>query len=116
MERLWRYYGNYQSFRGRVTGLPPWARAIILIAALPGIAAIALSILALLVSILALLLLTVPLYRLLSAITGSRTASAGGRFDGEMTETVMVSETADPVVEETPVRPGRRQIDVKIID
>ena len=43
-------------------------------AALPGIVLIALSVLALLVSILALLLLTVPLYRLLGALTGTRSA------------------------------------------
>ena len=39
MERLWRYYSSYQSVRGRMGGLPAWARTILLIAALPGIAA-----------------------------------------------------------------------------
>jgi len=71
MERLWRYYSNYQSFRGRMGGLPTWARTILLIAALPGIAAVALSILAFVVSLLALLLLTVPLYQLLRSLTGA---------------------------------------------
>jgi uncharacterized protein (DUF58 family) len=70
MERLWRYYSSYQSVRGRMGGLPAWARTVLLIAALPGIAAIALSILAFIVSLLALLLLTVPLYQLLRALTG----------------------------------------------
>lgn len=71
VDNLWRYYSSFQSFRGRVGGLPSWARTIVLIAAVPGALLIALSILALLVSILALLLLTVPLYRLLRALTGT---------------------------------------------
>src|SRR3954462_2330595 len=75
MERLWRYYSSYQSVRGRMGGLPTWARTILLIAALPGIAAIALSILAFIVSLLALLLLTVPLYQLLRALTGGGPAT-----------------------------------------
>src|SRR3954451_23669363 len=73
MERLWGYYRNYQSLRGDFGGLPPWARTLVGIAALPGIALILLSLLALGVSILALLLLTVPLYRLLKAMTGGAT-------------------------------------------
>ena len=71
MERLWTYYGNFQSVRGRIVGLPHWARTVVFLAAVPGIALAALSILALLVSILALLLLTVPVYRLMQAVTGT---------------------------------------------
>ena len=71
MERLWQYYGNFQSVRGRFGGLPQWARGVVFLAALPGIALAALSILAFLVSILALLLLTVPVYRLMQVLTGT---------------------------------------------
>jgi hypothetical protein len=71
VDRLWTYYGNFQSVRGRFGGLPQWARALVFLAALPGIALAALSILAFLVSILALLLLTVPVYRLMQVVTGS---------------------------------------------
>jgi hypothetical protein len=71
LERLWTYYGNFQSVRGRFGGLPQWARGLVFLAALPGIALAVLSILAFLVSILALLLLTVPVYRLMQVVTGS---------------------------------------------
>jgi uncharacterized protein (DUF58 family) len=70
VDRLWTYYGNFQSVRGRIGGLPQWARGLVLLAALPGIVLAALSFLAFLVSILALLLLTVPVYRLMQAVTG----------------------------------------------
>ena len=81
MERLWRYYSSYQSVRGRMGGLPAWARTVLLIAALPGIAAIALSILAFVVSLLALLLLTVPLYQLLRALTGGPETDPAGSVE-----------------------------------
>jgi hypothetical protein len=71
MVRVVEYYNRVQGFRGRLTGLPEWARVVLFIAALPGIALIALSILAFLVSLAALLLLTVPLYRLLKLVTGT---------------------------------------------
>ena len=38
MDRLWTYYGNFQSVRGRFGGLPQWARGLVFLAALPGIA------------------------------------------------------------------------------
>ena len=53
----------------QLISLPAWARTILLIVALPGILAVALSVLAFLVSLLALLVLTVPVYRLLAALT-----------------------------------------------
>ena len=71
MVRVVEYYNRVQGFRGRLTGLPGWARVVLFVAALPGIALIALSILAFLVSLAALLLLTVPLYRVLKAVTGT---------------------------------------------
>ena len=71
MVRVVEYYNRVQGVRTRLTGLPEWARVVLFVAALPGIALIALSILAFLVSLAALLLLTVPLYRLLRAVTGA---------------------------------------------
>ena len=93
--------------RGQVLGLPGWARGLIFIAALPGIALIALSVLVLLVSILALLLLTVPLYRVLQALVG--TPAAGGRQAVE-------SSSSFGFPEELTASPGRKKVDVTIIE
>ena len=105
MERLWTYYGNFQSVRGRFGGLPQWARGLVFLAALPGIALVALSILAFLVSLLALLLLTVPLYRLLKLITGvededrvAPATPAGGGFGLDFGS------------------PGRKRVDATVTD
>jgi hypothetical protein len=78
MSRVFSYYNRFQGFRGSLVGLPPWARIVLLIAALPGIAAVVLSIAALLVSLCALLVVTVPVYRLLVAITGNGEPRPGG--------------------------------------
>ena len=104
MFKLLEYYGRIQGVRGQMLGLPGWARTVIFIAALPGIALIALSILALLVSILALLLLTVPLYRVLRALAGTAAIDQPSResdvtlFGGDLTS------------------PGRKKVDVTIIE
>jgi hypothetical protein len=87
------YYGRYQDLRGRWTGLPPWAQTIVGILAIPGIILVGLSVLAFLVSLLALLLLTVPAYRLLSSLTGSRRSVASAED-----------------------RPGVKHVDVTIIE
>ena len=71
MWKLLQYYGKYQSARGVLSDMPGWARALVLLAALPGLALILLSLLAFCVSVLALLLLTVPLYQLLRSLTGA---------------------------------------------
>jgi hypothetical protein len=111
MERLWRYYGTYQSLRGDVGGLPSWARTILVIVALPGIAAIALSILVFLVSLSALLLLTVPLYRLLKALTGGGATPAAGRPGEVMTGAFSESGLADGFT-----TPGRKRVDATVIE
>ena len=98
-----QYYGQFQSFGGKLTGLPPWARTIVGIVAIPGLVLLALSIVAVLVSILALLLLTVPVYRLLSAVTSGREVSP---------ETSAASES---YVSQGPSA-GRRHVDVKVIE
>jgi len=111
MERLWRYYGNYRSFRGRMGGLPTWARTILMIAALPGIAAIALSILAFVVSLLALLLLTVPLYRLLRVLTGGGSEGEadgpGGVLSGDAGPFAPFGDFAAP---------GRKRVEATVIE
>jgi hypothetical protein len=124
MSRLFQYYGQYQTVKGGVTGLPAWGRGLILIAALPGIVLIALSILALGVSILALLLLTVPAYRLVRALTPTPRVTVEGeiveppqpvRGQTSYAPNVVVGD----IVEETePPRAstGRRTIDVTIVE
>src|SRR3954451_8851464 len=109
MERLWGYYRNYQSLRGDFGGLPPWARMLVGIAALPGIALILLSLLALGVSILALLLLTVPLYGLLKAIAGGPSA-AGRRQEGS------VEVFGADLFGGNPGTPGRKRVDARVVD
>ncbi len=102
MERFRTYYGSFQTVRGRIGGLPEWAKLLVFLAALPGIALAALSILALLVSILALLLLTVPVYRLLQILTGT-----GGRpTAGESGEVIMPPSGPRKRVESTVIDPA----------
>ena len=95
-----QYFGRFQLFRGRVQGLPGWARVILGILAIPGVLLLCLSILAVLVSILALLLLTVPVYRLLSALLLPSPASPEVNQQPEF----------------VPVNPNRRHVDVKIVE
>ena len=129
MFRLLQYYGQWQGFRGRVTQLPAWARLLLTLAAIPGIVLIALSILAFLVSLLALLLLTVPLFRVLTALCGVKpgvvmpAGSSGFGPVPEGMEAVIDQAGAEPPpvsVVETPEngapRPARRQIEVKIVE
>src|SRR5438445_1299129 len=95
------YFGRVQSFRGRMRELPGWARGIIAILAIPGAVLLALSLIAVVVSIIALLVLTVPAYRMLSALLLGRPVPL---------ETEQASE------EYVPVNPNRRHVDVKIIE
>ena len=113
MERLWTYYGNFQSVRGRFGGLPQWARAVVFLAALPGIALAALSILAFLVSILALLLLTVPLYRVLKALVGTSepVSSPLGQQPISPSDLFGGFAAADDLTS-----PGRKKVDVTIVE
>lgn len=77
MSRMRGYYARISDARTDLSGLPAWARTILLIFALPGIIALVLSFVALIVSIVALLLLTVPVYVLLRAITGANGGVSG---------------------------------------
>jgi hypothetical protein len=113
MLRILNYYGQYQGVRGRFGRLPSWARTIIGILAVPGLVLLALSILAALVSILALLLLTVPAYRLLSAVTSTGGASPDPRM--EPAADPFVAAPPEPFSSPAP-SPGRRHVEVKIIE
>jgi hypothetical protein len=128
--RLLHYYSKYQSARGAFGGLPGWARVILLVAALPGLALALLSILAFGVSLLALLLLVVPVYRLLRALVGSErepVATVGtaplGQVDfvepaepvAPSTDASVKTTVSEPAVELTPA-PPRRQIEVRIVE
>lgn len=64
-----QYVGQFNGFRGRLFGLPSWARFVVGIFAIPGILLAGLSLLGFLVSILALLILTVPVYSFLRKLT-----------------------------------------------
>jgi hypothetical protein len=114
MHRAFQYYSRFQSARGSLGGLPPFARSIVMLFALPGIVLLLLSIVMGLVSIFVLLLLTLPVYRVLQAVVGGRQPSAG------------------PIVAENPFvslfgqmpsggaesieSPGRKQVEAKIVD
>jgi hypothetical protein len=105
MQQLFTYYGKYQGVRGNFATLPGWARGLIFVAALPGLLLAVLSLIALGVSILALLLLTVPVYRLATML-------ASGRKESEFADIEVSMESAPPMNS----TPGRRQVDVKIIE
>ena len=109
MLRFLQYYGRFQGVRGNLTGMPPWARAIVAIFAIPGLVLIGLSLIALVVSILALLLLTVPVYRLLSAVVSPRRVSDS---TANQTPDFVSAEQASGGYASGP----RRHVDVKIID
>ena len=71
------YYTNSSGFRNvrgelltAVTGLPAWARLIVMLLAVPGICLGILSVIALLASMATVLLLTVPAYVLLRRLVG----------------------------------------------
>ena len=91
-----RYYGQFQDLRGTFGGLPPWARSIVGIFAIPGIILILLSMLAFVVSVLALLLLTVPVYSLLRSLAGTGSAA-----------------TLEPA--ET-ISPGAKRVEATVVD
>ena len=110
MVQVFEIFSRFQGVRGQLIRLPAWARVMIFIAALPGVALIALSLLALLVSILALLLLTVPLYLVLKALTGTtvpaneqQPTSASDPFGGFAASDGLTS-------------PGRKKVDVTIVE
>ena len=99
------YYGRFQGMKGRVTTLPFLARLVLVIVALPGLILLGLSIVAFVVSLLALLLLTVPVYRLLSALFLPQVQPQQGAW--------VEPEFVSPV---SPGPSGRRHVEVKIVE
>ncbi len=98
------YYGRFAGMKGRVTTLPFIARLILVIFALPGVVLLGLSIVAFIVSLSALLLLTVPVYRLLSALFLPRVEQQQRAW--------AEPEFMNPVSPS----PGRRHVEVKIVE
>jgi hypothetical protein len=76
-----QYAGRVRGWGGQLGGLPEWARVVVGVFALPGLALAALSLLAFLVSILALLILTVPVYLLLKRLTTPATSDPVEEID-----------------------------------
>ena len=109
MIQIVNYFGRFQTVKGRVTGLPFFARLILTIFALPGLILLGLSIVAFVVSLFALLLLTVPVYRLLSAVVSPRRVSDS---TANQTPDFVSAEQASGGYASGP----RRHVDVKIID
>jgi len=95
-----RYFQSYGDVRGRLGGLPSWARGVVALVALPGLVLVGLSIVLFLVSLFALLLLTVPVYRVLRFICVSPAPT----------------EQIGPQGENVYVTSGARRIDVKIVE
>lgn len=107
MTRFVEYTSRFQGVRSHLTGLPGWARGIVLLAALPGLVLLSLSILAVLVSIAALLLLAVPAYRLMQWVTGTGRARPNAPPDD-----AVVVEQGTPYGES----PGRKRVEATVID
>ena len=108
------YFSRFQTARGGFGSLPPLARSVVTLFALPGIVLLVLSILLALVSISVLLLLTVPVYRVLQAVFGGRQPTTVSEMPenpfmslfGQMSDNS--GESADS--------PGVKQVEAKIID
>jgi hypothetical protein len=107
MFRILQYNGRWQEMRGRFGGLPGWARALVWLAALPGLLLAGLSLLVLLGSILALLLLALPVYTLLKSLLGGRRDAPDAGFDGPPGEDF--GGPAGP-------SPGRKRVSATVIE
>jgi len=142
MFRLLEVFANVQQFRNTLRRMPAWARLIVGLVMLPGLLLVLLSIAALLVSILALLLLTNPVYRMLAAATGARGRDEASDDEdarservpdlvepesvtdvtpedapaGETAPAPSAGEMAGGEVQSVEVRPGRRPVEVRIIE
>ena len=101
------YIGRFQDIHGRFVGLPGWARALVWLAALPGLALAGLSFLVLLGSILALLLLALPVYTLLKSVLGGRRDAPGGDVDAPAAEDFGGPPGASP---------GRKRVSATVIE
>jgi hypothetical protein len=115
MQNAGRYYSRFQTVRGGFNTLPPLARSIVSIFALPGIALLLLSIALGLCSIFVLLLLTVPVYRVLQAVFGVRQPIA----EPQVPENPFVFSLFGQALgsaDATDESPGSRQVEAKVTD
>ena len=120
VQRIFHYYNRYTGLKGGFSSMPGWGKSLCVLAAVPGIILLVLSILAAVVSIAVLSLLTVPVYKLVSWVTGT------GRRDDENIIAATVGPIEDVEIEpQNEVIPSdavsgqprlRRQIDVRIIE
>ena len=109
------YFARFQNVRGGWGNLPPLARSIVTIFALPGIALLLLSIAAMLCSIFVLLLLTVPVYRVLQAVFGGRQPISEPRAP-ENPFVFSLFGQALGSADSSDESPGRRQVEAKVTD
>jgi hypothetical protein len=126
MSRIFQYYGQYQSLKGGMGLIPGWGRVLLVVAAIPGLVLLALSILAVGVSILALLLLTVPAYKLVRLLSGSSGSNRRTTVEGVIVEPAEAPRPSSPfghqvfvgdvANEPEPRTSERRSIDVKIVE
>jgi hypothetical protein len=114
MQNAARYFTRFQTARGGFATLPPLARTIVAIFALPGIVLLVLSIALGLCSIFVLLLLTVPVYRVLQAVFGIRQPTT----EAQMTENPVVFSLFGQALGmgDSDESPGRRQVEAKVTD
>ena len=106
------YYTSPNGFRGvrgdlltAVTGLPAWARLIVMVLAVPGICLGVLSLIALLASMATVLLLTVPAYVVLRRLVGFFGRKSGSNETAEAPSPRPARRIETAVVEAgTPVR------------
>jgi hypothetical protein len=89
---FYRYFGQVNGLRGQFGGLPPWARSIVAVVALPGLVLVGLSVLALVVSLLALLAVTGPVYMALARLTAGRGNVSSGAAGASPLEIAVLSE------------------------
>ena len=68
--RFTQYYGQFQGLRGNIGGVPPWARSILILAAIPGLVVVLAGALLLVAGVLLILLLTLPAYRAMRLFSG----------------------------------------------
>jgi hypothetical protein len=109
MFRILNYYGRFERVRGQWGGLPSWARGVLFVAALPGLILALLSVAAFAVSVGVLLLLSVPVYRLLMAVSGTSAPRQSVQYPMHEAVRQVDIPAAAP-------RSGRRHIDVTIIE
>ena len=115
MQNAFQYYTRFQSARSSMGSLPPFARSIVMLFALPGIICLLLSILAGLVSIFVLLLLTVPVYQVLQAVVGGRQPASEARMPENPFVTSLFGHMPGGVAESME-SPGIKQVEARIID